>query len=168
MRKSIVILLILIAPVFLQSQDLTLVIDKMVVFDYDYVHTGVRMEAGPYVVLHFSLKNETSDTVLFVDKQCAIEYVYKDVVYTIAPHALHTPHIDKEVDPNTEFKFSYSYQLLNKTPYYPSYVKTGKRMDYREMLIQILPTIKIKFDYKGKKIVSKEIREVVLGESIPY
>ncbi len=160
MRKNIVLLLILIAPVFLQSQDLTLVIDKMVVFDYDYVHTGVRMEGGPVVDLYFSLKNETSDTVLFVDKQCAIEYVYKDTVYTIAPQS---PHIDKEVDPNTEFNFIYSYQLLNKTHYYPSHVKTGKRMDYREMLIQILPTIKMKFDYKGKKIVSKEIREVVLG-----
>lgn len=165
MKKYIVIIMFLIVPFVSQSQDLTLVIDKMIVFNYNYNRTGTREgEVGPIIRLFCSLKNVTSDTIAFVNKKCVIEYLYKDTIYTIVSY---TPYKVEEIDPNSEINFSYSYTLLHGTPYYPNYGEIGERMDYREMLMQILPTIKMKFNYKGKDIISKEIKKVVLGEKGP-
>ncbi len=167
MRKSfITVIIILITPFFLQSQDLTLVIEKMIVFDYDYIHTGTNSEEkGPSLTLYCSLKNNTSDTIELVDKRCVLEFFYDEFEYTITNSLFFN--ITEVIAPYSELKFSSGYRLLKGTSYFPNYVKSGTRMDYREMLMQILPTIKMKFDYKGKKIVSKEIKEVVLGEREP-
>ncbi|MFA5541089.1 MAG: hypothetical protein WC984_05405 [Bacteroidales bacterium] len=162
MKKNIVIIIYLIAPFLVQSQDLTLVVDKMRVSNYDYIQTGLdEMEVGPTVRLYCSLKNNTSDSIELVEKKCVIEYLYNDTVYTINYYM--QLNLTEVIDPNSEIKFYYYYTLLLGTPYFPDYVESGNRMDYREMLMQILPTIKMKFNYKGKEIISKEIKKVELG-----
>lgn len=166
MKKNIVIIMCLIAPFVVQSQDLTLVIDKMVIFNYDYIQTGTNEgEIGPEVTLFCSLKNNTSDTIELVEKKCVIEYLYNDTLYTVNYYMQFN--LTEVINPNSEIEFYYSYTLLHRTSYFPNYVESGTRMDYREMLMQILPTIKMKFNYKGKDIISKEIKKVVLGEKEP-
>ena len=166
MKKYNVIILYLIFPFVAQSQDLTLVIDKIIVNNYDYIQTGLdEMEVGPTVRLYCSLKNNTSDSIELVEKKCVIEYLYNDTVYTVNYYMQFN--LTEVIDPNSEIEFYYYYTLLYNTPYFPDFVEIGTRMDSREILMQILPTIKMKFNYKGKDIISKEIKKVVLGEKEP-
>lgn len=166
MKKILFLIVCFTTPFFVKSQGLTLVIDKMIVFNYDYINTGTNEgEKGPSVRIYYSLKNNTSDTIELVEEKCKIYFLYDDIEYD-ADYFFQF-NLTEVINPYSKIEFDYSYTLLHRTPYFPNYAEIGARMDYREMLMQILPTIKMKFKYKGEYVISKEIKEVVLGEREP-
>lgn len=148
MKKYIILFITIIIPQFLYCQ-LEVTIDTMTAINIKYDRTGwIEDESGPAVLLYFTIKNNSSEDIHI--NYYYLQYNYNDSLYTIGCHDSYF--YQYSMKPNqVEKSIIIGEKLISSTSIYTNKIEKSKKMDFTNMLLQILPTLKLKIETKDKK-----------------
>lgn len=148
MKKYIILFITIIIPQFLYCQ-LEVTIDTMTAINIKYDRTGwIERESGPAVLLYVTVKNNSSENIDI--NYYYLQYNYNDSIYTIDCNDSYFYRYN--IKPNqVEKSIIIGEKLISSTSMYTNEIEKATKLDFTNMLLQILPTLKLKIETKDKK-----------------